>query len=180
MAALPNLSIDLPRTLPRLKPSFLQRLSTLWQGFAPREKTLIGAALAIVAIALLWWVAIAPALATLKTAQTQRSALDAQLQQMQALQAQAKSLQALPKIKSAEAARALEALVKQRLGATAQLSLAGNQATLTLSNASPDALAQFLGQARAQANSVPSQARLRRSASAQTWDGTLVLLLPAA
>ena len=179
MAALPNLSSDLSRTSARPKPSFLQRLSAQWQGFAPREKALIGAALAVVAIALLWWVAVAPALTVLKTAQAQRSALDAQLQQMQMLQGQAKGLQSLPKVKSADAARALEALVKQQLGATAQLSLAGNQATMTLTNTSAAALAQFLGQARAQANAVPSQVRLRRSSNAPTWDGSLVLLLPA-
>ena len=179
MAAVPQLRPDSSRPAVPSPLSFLQRLSTQWQGFAPREKTLISAALAVVVAALLWWVAVAPALAVLKTAQTQRSALDAQLQQMQTLQAQAKSLQALPRVKSADAARALEALVKQRFGATAQLSLAGNQATVTLSNTGADALAQFLGQARAQANAVPSQARLRRSGNLQAWDGTLVLQLSA-
>ena len=157
----------------------LQPLSTRWQTLAPREKTLAGAALAMVAVALLWWIAIAPALKVVKTAQTQRSALDVQLQHMQNLAAEAKGLQALPKIKSADAARALEALVKQRLGATAQLSLAGGQATVALTNARADAVAEFLGQARSAANALPSQARLRRSSTLDTWDGTLVLQLPA-
>ena len=179
MAALPTSLPDSARASSRSKSSFLQQVITHWQGFAPREKFLITAALAVVGVALLWWVAVAPALAVLKTAQTQRSALDAQLQQMQTLQAQAKGLQALPKVKSADAAKALEAVVKQRLGGAAQLSLAGNQATITLSNTSADSLAQFLSQARAQANALPSQARLRRSSGLQSWDGTLVLVLPA-
>ena len=169
---------------------FLQQLASRWQAFAPRERALIGAAVAVVLLALLWSLAMAPALAVLKNAPAQRSALDARLQQMQDLQAQAKALQALPKVKSNEAARALEVLAKQRFGATTQVSVAGNQATLTLSNARPDALAQFLAQARSQANALPSQARLRRGQipngpinpngpnNPDSWDGTLVLALP--
>ena len=157
----------------------LQPLFARWQALAPREKSLTGAALAVVAVALLWWLAVAPALKVMKTAPAQRSALDAQLQQMQNLATDAKGLQALPKIKTADAARALEALVKQRLGATAQMSLAGGQATISLTSARADALAEFLGQARATANALPSQARLRRSSNPDTWDGTLVLQLPS-
>lgn len=159
--------------------NFLQAASHQWQGLGAREKTLASATLALVAAALLWWLAIAPALNVLRTAQTQRTALDAQLQQMQSLAAQAKGLQALPKIKSADAARALEALVKQRLGATGQMSLVGNQATISLTNARADALAQFLGQARSVGSALPSQARIRRGSNAETWDGTLVLQLSA-
>lgn len=160
---------------PQLRGSVASR----WQAFAPRERRLIAIALAVVAAALLWWVAIAPAWTVLKAAPAQRQALDEQLEQMQSLRAQAQTLQALPKIKGAEAARALESLVKQRFGASASWALAGNQATVTLSNARADALAQFIGQARAQANALPSQARLRRSSNPELWDGTLVLLLPA-
>jgi general secretion pathway protein M len=151
-----------------------------WQALAPREQTLIGAAGAVVALALLWWIALAPALNVLKAAKSQRVALDAQLQQMQTLQAQAKALQGQPKLNVPDSARALEASVKQRLGAGAQLSVAGSQATLTLKNTPADALAQWLSQARTAAKAVPSQARLRISAGTPgAWDGTLVLTLPA-
>lgn len=157
-----------------------QRLAQRWQGLAPREQTLIGSAAAVVAFALVWWLAIAPALSVLKNASTQRAALDAQLQQMQTLQTQAKALQGQPKLTVQDSARALEASVKQRLGGAAQLSVAGSQATLTLKNVPADALAQWLGQARTVAKAVPSQARLRLStSSAGAWDGTLVLSLPA-
>ncbi len=177
MAALP---VDSQRFPVAKKPNFLNATANRWQAFNPREKTLVGTAMAVVAAALLWWVAVAPALGVLNTAQTQRGALQAQLQQMQNLQAQAKALQTLPKIKSADAARALEALTRQNLGAAAQLSIVGNQATLTLTSATADALAQFLTQARLAANALPSQARLRRSTGKpQAWDGTMVLSLPA-
>ena len=158
----------------------MQRLNLRWKALAPREQTLIAAALSVVALALLWWLAIAPALGVLKTANAQRAALDAQLQQMLTLQAQAKALQGQPKMNVGDAARALDASVKQRLGAAAQLSVAGAQATLTLKNAPADALAQWLSQARSVASAVPSQARLRASASNPgAWDGTLVMSLPA-
>lgn len=157
-----------------------QRLNVRWQALAPREQNLVSAAVVLVVLALLWWLAVAPALGVLKTARSQRAALDAQLQQMQALQAQAKALQGQPKMNVGDAARALDASVKQRLGVAAQLSVSGAQATLTLKNTPADALAQWLSQARSSANAVPSQARLRASTSNPgTWDGTLILSLPA-
>ena len=157
-----------------------QRLSRRWQTLSPREQTLISAAVAVVALALLWWVALAPALAVLKAAKSQRIALDAQLQQMQTLQAQAKALQGQPKVNAPDSARTIEASVKQRLGGSAQLSIAGSQATLTLKNTPADALAQWLSQSRIASKAVPTQARLRISTGTPgAWDGTLVLALPA-
>ena len=177
MAAIPTFPQS---ALAGSKPSFAQTAFSRWQAFDTREKTLVTVAGVVVACALLWWLGIAPALNVLKTAKTQSLLLNAQLQQMQVLQAQARTLQALPKIKSVDAAQALVALSRQRLGTAAQLSVTGSQATLTITNASADALAQFLSQARATANVTTSQARLRRNATnSQAWDGTLVLSLPA-
>lgn len=158
----------------------MQRASRRWQALEPREQTLTLLATGVVAVALVWWVAIAPALAVLKTADTQRAALDAQLQNMQALQAQAKAVQGQPKMNALDSSRALEASVKQRLGAAAQLSLAGSQATVTLKGVPADALAEWLSQARLAARAIPIQAKLRRSTSqTAAWDGTVVLSLPA-
>ena len=179
MAAVAFSSPDNKRNATGAPRKFLQTASSRWQQLNTREKTLVAAALAVVAAALLWWVAIAPALNVLKTAQIQQLALDAKLQQMQNLQAEAKALQAAPKIKSADAAKALDAVVKQRLGAAAQVAMTGSQVTLTLTNLAPEALAQFLAQARTQANALPSQVRLRPSSKPPSWDGTLVLQLPA-
>ena len=53
----------------------LQDLRTRWVGLAPRERALVGGAAALVALALLWWVALAPALATLRSADVQHRAL---------------------------------------------------------------------------------------------------------
>lgn len=150
-------------------------LAARWQSVSGRERQLVLVALALLLLALVWWVGVAPALATLRSAQTQRQLLDAQLQQMQSLQMQAKALQAQPRIAFDEARRLLEASVKP-LGATAQLMLAGERATVTLKGASADAVAQWLMQVRLNVRAVPSDARLVRSASG-AWDGTLTLNL---
>ena len=114
---------------------------------AARERRLVGLAAALVGLALLWWLALAPALATLRQAEVQRPLLDAQWQRMQALQAEAAALKASPRMGQDEALRALEALVKQRLGATAQLSVVGDRANLTLKNTPAADLAGWLAEA---------------------------------
>ncbi|WP_225976039.1 type II secretion system protein GspM, partial [Paracidovorax avenae] len=73
-----------------------EALRARWKTLAPREQSLVLAAGTVVAVALLWWVALAPALRTLREAPAQHAALDAQLQRMQALQSEALQLQAAP------------------------------------------------------------------------------------
>lgn len=168
-----------------------QQLQARWNALARRERTLLTVAAVVVLAAALWWLALAPALATLRAADAQHQKLDAQLQQMRSLQAQAKALQAQPKLAGDEAQRTLAALLKQTLAGTAQMSVVGDRATVTLKGAGADALAQWLTQARINARAVPSEVRLVRSSSAGSatgspanttavaWDGTLVLTLPA-
>ncbi|MES2482835.1 MAG: type II secretion system protein GspM [Pseudomonadota bacterium] len=146
-------------------------------GAPPRERSAIALAAVVVGLAVLWWIALAPALATLRGAPAQHRALDAQLIRMRALAAQAQNLQAQPRTNIADAARLLEASVRERLGDTARLVVAGERATLTLSSASGDALAQWLTQARVNARALPSEGLLNRNTNG-LWDGTLVLTLP--
>ena len=170
-----------------------------WAALAPREQMLVGGAAAVVVLALLWWVAIAPALKTLQNAETQRRTLDAQWQTMQSLIAQAQALKSQPVINRDDALRALESSVKQGLGATAQLTVVGDRATVTLRGTPADTLAQWLAQARVNARALPIEARLTRTAApaparapgvaaavsaavaddaAPLWSGSLVLSLP--
>ena len=161
----------------------LSELQARWRQVARREQRLLLAALALVSLALLWAVALAPALATLKAAQQQRVVLDAQWQQMLRLQAQAQALQAQPPLNFDDARRLLEASVKP-LGSAAQLSVAGERVTLSVKGLSANALAQWLAQARLTARAVPSEVRLVRGAAVAGgapggWNGTLVLSLSA-
>ncbi|MBA3772611.1 MAG: type II secretion system protein M [Ramlibacter sp.] len=153
------------------------QLRTRWQALAPREKAMVAAAGAIVGAVLLWMIAIGPALATLRTAEEQHRALDAQLQRMRTLQAQVQVLQAQPKQSHEEALRMLELTVRQRLGTSARLVISGERATVTLSGTPADALAQWLAQARVNARALPGEARLYRN-SGGLWEGTVVLALP--
>ena len=91
--------------------AWIEALQARWQAWwpelAPREQRMVIVAGALVAAALVWWVALAPALRTLATAPAAHAELDAQLQQMAALQIQAKALQSQPRANREDALRAL-------------------------------------------------------------------------
>jgi len=141
--------------------SFIARHGApLLDRLAPRERQALGLAAAIVLAALLWWLALAPALATLRTAPAQHARLDAELQQLQAMATQAQSLQAQPKLGRDEALRALEAATQRHLGPTAKLSVVGDQATATFTSTGADTLAQWLAEVRINARTVPAELRL--------------------
>lgn len=148
-----------------------------WQGLAPREKLLSAGAAAVVIGALLWWVAIGPALGVLRSADAQHRALDTTLQRMRGLQAQAQALQSQPRQNHEESLRMLETSVRQRLGTTARMVIAGDRVTLTLAATPANELATWLTQARVNARALPTEARLTRN-PAGAWDGTMVLTLP--
>jgi general secretion pathway protein M len=153
-------------------------LRARWQALAPREQALVAAAGVLVALALLWWIALGPALGTLRSAEEQHRTLDAQLLHMRRLQAQARAMQSQPRQGQEESLRQLEAAIRQQLGLSARYAIAGDRVTVTLANTPAAALAQWLAQVRTNARAIPGEARLTRNA-AGGWDGTLVLTLPA-
>lgn len=157
-----------------MKPAALR---TWWAGLAPRERMMVAVAGSVVSLALLWWVALAPAIATLRAADAQHRDLDAQLQRMQRLRAEAKAMQAQPRQSPDEAMRQLETAIRQQLGTNARYSIAGDRVTVTLTNTPAAALAQWLAQVRGNARALPGEARLARNA-AGGWDGSVVLTLP--
>ena len=177
-------------------PETLQRR---WNSLLPREKTLAQVTAAVIGVALLWWLAVAPALKTLRSAPQQHQALDAQLQQMKRLQAQATQMQSQPVLDQDASRRALDAAVKQRLGATTQVNVVGDRATVILKAVPADAIAPWLAQVRTNARALPVEVKLNRSstppatasaagkgaapatppvAAQPLWDGTVVLALP--
>lgn len=158
-------------------PTPVQLLQARWAGLAPREQALVAGATALVALALVWWIALAPALNTLRRAGEQHRALDAQLLHVQRLQALAKAMQAQPRQSHEEAMRQLEQAIRQQLGVSARYSIAGERVTVTLANTPAPALAQWLTQVRSNARALPGEAKLTRN-PAGGWDGSLVLTLP--
>lgn len=162
-----------------------QALQDRWQTLGARERALVRVAAIVLALALLWWLALAPALDTLRRAPARHAQLDAQLQHLRALQAEAQQLQAQARSEPGDTQAALRRSLAQTLGGSAQLNLLGERATVTLQAAPAQALAQWLLQARSNAHATPVEARLTRSAAASAgagaeprWDGTLVLALP--
>ena len=160
------------------------RLTTAWAQLGAREKRMVILASAVVGVALLWWVGLAPALRTLREAPAQRAALQTQAQQMQQLKAEADTLKSIPRLAQDEALRALETAMKQRLGDTGQLSVIGDRANVVLKGASAQALADWLSDVRVNARATPVEARLTRSGDTAPgapvhWSGTLSLSVPS-
>ncbi|MDQ3058018.1 MAG: type II secretion system protein M [Pseudomonadota bacterium] len=158
----------------------LQPLRARWRQLSPRDQNLVRLAAVLVLGLLAWQFSLKPAIATLRTADAQARVLEAQLQQMRVAQAQVQTLQKQPPLDFDAAARALTATTQQTLGTTAQLSMVGDRASVTLKDASPDALADWLIQARLNARSVPLEARLVRAAApgGVSWSGTVMMGLP--
>jgi general secretion pathway protein M len=155
-------------------------LHARWAQLAPREKTMLLGAVTVVLLAVLWQLLLAPAMRTLRTAPAQAQQLDTQLQRMLSLQAQAKSLQQQAALGYDDAVRALNLATKQTLGITAQVSISGERATITLQATGADTLAQWLAQVRLNARATPVEARLTRLATPAgvSWSGVLVMALP--
>lgn len=149
-------------------------------GLQPRERRAVTLALWVVALGLLWWLAISPAVATLRQAPERHASLDAQLGQMRSMAAAASSLRAQSTAQPPARDDALRALEQATaaLGGTAQLAVLGERATLTLNNTAPEALAQWLTQVRINARLVPVEAKLTRPGSPPGWTGTLVVAGP--
>jgi general secretion pathway protein M len=159
--------------------SWLTPLQARWQAASPRERRSLTLAVTVLGLALLWWLALSPALQVWRTADVQHAALDAQQQQMLGLQAKARALQALPKINLTDARLALESSLKP-LGTSAQMTQQPDRLTVMLKGVSAQALAQFLSVSRQNAHLVPSESHLKRPDVAKdAWDGSVVFTLPA-
>jgi general secretion pathway protein M len=148
---------------------------------APRERRAVIVAAWVLGLGLVWWLAVAPALNTLFQASARHARLDAQLSQMQRMATAAEALRgqntAQPPSRD-EVLRTLE-VATNGLGGTAQLSVLGDRATVTLRNTQPDALAQWLSQVRINARLIPVQSQLAREAGNPGWSGTVVLSGPS-
>ena len=147
-----------------------------WEQRASREKSALRSAAVLMAAALLWTQALAPALQTLRSFDAKHAELDTQLQTMLSLQAQAKALQALPRMTPTAASQALRESVQKAFDKNADFTINGGTATVTLRGVNADSLAQWLATARSQANSAPTNASLSRTPGG--WSGTVQMALP--
>ncbi|TDP62746.1 type II secretion system protein GspM [Roseateles toxinivorans] len=145
-----------------------------WQALAERERLGLSIAAAVLGLLLVWQIGVASPLRTLREAPPQIDRLDTQLQDMQRLANEARELRAVAPVSSAQAALALQAAT-EHLGEAAKLTVQGDRATLTLTNASSEQLRSWLGEARSAARARPVQAQLQRGPKG--YSGTVVLSL---
>ena len=155
-------------------------LSVAMARLSSRERNAVTIAAWVIGLGLLWWLAVAPALDTLRQAPARHARLDAQLGQMQRMAATVQNLRGQntgqPPGRD-EVLRALEAATAG-LGGTGQLAVLGDRATVTLRNTPPEALAQWLAQVRINARMLPLDSQISRDPGAPGWNGTVVLTGP--
>ncbi len=142
---------------------------------SPREQSGIRWALAVLAAAVLWWIAIAPAWQVLQNGQAQASALAQQHAEMLALQAQAQQLQSSTRLGTEAAVQALNSVCAQ-MGDKVKCSRQAQRMTVDVKGISPQALAQAWTQGRSQAQAVVLESHLQRQG--QGWDGQWIWTLP--
>lgn len=150
-------------------------LKARWQVLDKRERRLVTIAVWVVAVALLWFVAVAPAWRTVSKAPARLDQLDAQLLQMQRLAGEARALRTAPAVGIVQAQAALKA-ASESLGAAARLVISGDRATVTFTNVNSGQLRQWLSEIRSAARARPVEANLTRGA--QGFNGSIVVVLP--
>ncbi len=145
----------------------------------PREQWLLVGLTWLASIAVVWWIAIAPALQTYSASGAAHAKLDGELAQMQAMAVSAKQLKASPKVSAMQAQMWLDASIK-KLGKVS-MSTQGNRVQINFAGATPEALAAWLAEARTSAQLLAVQANWKRAANATEalWEGSLAFELPA-
>ncbi len=159
------------------KQSALAPLRAWWRSLSSRDRQLALFGGAVLGLFLVWWLALQPALATLRRAPLEMDALEAQLQTMQRLAGETTELRATPPVNPDQAQAALTAAT-ERLGTKGKLSLQGDRAVLTVNGAGTEALRGWLAEARSGARARPLEANLMRSG--EGYSGTLVLAVGGA
>jgi general secretion pathway protein M len=155
---------------------------TRWQALSPREQRSVSVLGALIGVVLFWSIAIAPALNTLRDSDNRRVQIGLQQAHMLALQNLAQALQTRTPLSRDEALRNLQSL---SAGTPIQLNVQGDRVSVQLKAVPAPILANWLTQARSQAQALPVEAQLKRGNAASTasnatvtWDGSLVLSLP--
>lgn len=150
----------------------LANLQNRWQSLAERDRRAMTLAAVLSGLFLCWSMAIQPAWRTLKKAPAELARLDIQLQSMNRMAQESRELRGISPVPTTQALASLQA-ASDRLGNQGRLSLQGDRATLTLTNANPEALKDWLGEVRSAARARPLEAQLNRTSNG--YSGTILL-----
>jgi general secretion pathway protein M len=166
-----------------------------------RERLLVSVFLGGFGVWLFVSIAISPALGTLNSAEQQRATVAQQVVQMRALQQRAQELQKTKPLSRDESLRSLQSITPSGNPAL-QMSVQGDRVMVQLKNLSASQLATWLALARSNAQALPDEVHISRSATSSVssstslsassgvnsasnstnattaWDGQIILRLP--
>lgn len=172
-----------------------------WQGLNARERLLVSVLLGLFGVWLFVSIAISPALRTLNASESQRAEVAQQVVQMRALQQRAQELQKTKPLSRDESIRSLQSITPTGNPAL-QMTIQGDRVMVQLKNLSASQLANWLAQARSNAQALPDEVHISRSVTSSVnsstslsalsgvnangntanataaWDGQIILRLP--
>ena len=172
-----------------------------WQGLNARERLLVSVFLGLFGVWLFVSIAISPALRTLNASENQRAEVAQQVVQMRALQQRAQELQKTKPLSRDESLRSLQSITPAGNPAL-QMTVQGDRVMVQLKNLSASQLANWLAQASSNAQALPDEVHISRSATSSVsssisvsalsgvnangntanataaWDGQIILRLP--
>ncbi len=154
----------------------LAGVSGAWAKLGARERRLVSIVGGLIALLLLWVLAVRPAWTVVGDSTSRLPSLDAQLKDMQRLAIESKELRGAPRLPTSQSAAALKTATNA-LGAAGKLTPAGERATLTLTNATGEQIQRWLVDARSNARARTIEAKLTRAGAG--YSGTIVVALPA-
>jgi general secretion pathway protein M len=167
-SAAPSLSLPPPLSGAR------QQAGRFWQARAPRERQLIAVMTVGIAVLLVWWIAIQPALRTLRESAVEIDRLDQQMQQIQLAAGEMQTLRAASPVPTEQAVAALRAATA-RLGDKARITVQGDRATLSFTGIAAESLRAWLGEARSAARARPLEAQMVKAAAGYSGSITVTV-----
>jgi general secretion pathway protein M len=147
-----------------------------WQGLNARERLLVSVFLGLFGVWLCVSIAISPALRTLNASENQRAEVAQQVVQMRALQQRAQELQKTKPLSRDESIRSLQSITPTGNPAL-QMTIQGDRVLVQLKNLSASQLANWLAQARSNAQALPDEVHISRSATSSVSSSTSVSAL---
>ena len=147
-----------------------------WQGLNARERLLVSVFLGLFGVWLFVSIAISPALRTLNASENQRAEVAQQVVQMRALQQRAQELQKTKPLSRDESLRSLQSITPAGNPAL-QMTIQGDRVMVQLKNLSASQLATWLAQARSNAQALPDEVHISRSATSSVSSSTSVSAL---
>ena len=145
-----------------------------WAARTPSERSTIALMGVVVVCALVWWIALAPALRIVRAAPAEIALLDRQLQQMQLAAAEAQTLRGTVPVGQSQAVAALQAAT-ERLGPSGKVVVQGERVTVTFTAVPAEALRAWLNEARSGARARPVEAQWAKAGDG--YSGSVVVLI---